>query len=313
MTAPDLLDDLVLPYFLAADLGALDAALVLDATLLGLRERGADLEALATHLADLAERATTDDEATPVLPAAVADRPAPDGPGGHRAALVALRDRTRDAADGADLSPAPAPGDGLTLPRASRFASEELATEACTLLIRRHYDMLKQLEAGTLGWGAVHLYGDLGTETGDLGTVIVNPRPAGSTLAVSPGDKLETGCAVLVMRRDPGTGSPFIDTAYPELPLATGTREDFPALCHLFGAWFGQDHEGPVVAMQQAFLATTAATRAQLAADLDRLLRRQDAELRIVLEACGSYVLPAAVRPWLVAVRRRVDAACWPW
>lgn len=312
MTSTDLLDELVVPYFFSADLGALDASLVLDASLLTLRERGEDLGLLASHLELLGKEATTDDDVRRLFPRPVADRPAPDGPGGHRAALVAIRDRTRDAASGAPLTSAPGPGDGLTLPRASTFASEELANEACTLLVRRHYDLLKQLEAGTLGWGAVHLYGDLGDETGNLGTVIVNPRPAGSSLAVTAGKTYETSCAVMVMRRDPESGSPYIDTAYPELPLATRAREDFPALCHLFGSWFGQDHEPPVLAMQHAFRSTTASVREEIRADLNRLLDRpEDLELRLVLEACGSYVLPDAVRPWLAATRRRIDAFDW--
>lgn len=307
-----LIDELLLSYFGSADLGALDVSLVLDASLLTMRERGEDLGALASQLDELAQQAPSDDDARRLLPSAVADRPAPDGPGGHRAALLAIRDRTWDAANGTALAPAPAAGDGLTLPRASKFASEELANEACTLLVRRHYDLLKQLESGSLGWGAVHLYGDLGYETGDLGTVIVNPRPAGSSLAVDPGKTYETSCAVMVMRRDPESGSPYIDTAYPELALATRTREDFPALCHLFGAWFGQDHESPVLAMQQAFTSTSASSRAELAGDLDRLLDRpDDTELRLVLEACGSYILPDAVRPWLAATRRRVDTIAW--
>jgi len=163
-----------------------------------------------------------------------------------------------------------------------------------------------------LGWGAVHLYADLGYETGNVGTVIVNPRPAGSSLAVTPGETYETSCTVMVMRRHPQTGAPYIETAYPELPLSTGAREDFPALCHFFGAWFGQDREHPVLAMREAFRATTEPALSQLREQLDRLLQRpEDAELRLVLEACGSYVLPGAVRPWLEATRRRIDAFDW--
>jgi hypothetical protein len=308
VTTSPLLDELLLPYFTAADLGALDATLVLDASLRGFRERGADLELLASHLERLASGVVTDDDARAALPATVRDLPLPDGPD-HLALLRSVARRVREAADGAPLLPAARPGDGMVLPRASRFASEELANEACTLLVRRNYDMLKQFEAGALGWGAVHLYDDLGHETGNLGSVVVNPRPSGTTLAVTPGETRETSCAVMVMRRDPATGAPYIDTAYPELPLSTGTREAFPALCHFFGSWFAQDREQPVTSMREAFLATTGQALEELRNDLDRLLERQgDGELRLVLEACGSYVLPEAVRPWLEATRRRVDA-----
>lgn len=311
MTGSPLLDELLVPYFSAAELGALDASLVLDASLLGLRQRGEALDLLAHHLERIADAATSDDEARAALPGTVRDLPAPDGPG-HLGALHAVARRAREAADGAPLAPAPPPGDGLVLPRASRFASRELADEACTLLVRRNYEMLKEFEAGALGWGAVHLYDDLGYETGNLGSVVVNPRPSGTTLAVMPGETRETSCVVLVMRRQPGTGAPYIDTAYPELPLSAGTREGFPALCQVFGAWFGQDHEQPVVAMRDAFRATSEPALTQLRDELDRLLQRpEDGELRMVLEACGSYVLPDAVRVWLGAIRRRADAFDW--
>ena len=157
----------------------------------------------------------------------------------------------------------------------------------------------------------MHLYGDVGPETGDLGTVIVNSHASGTSLQITPGERYTASCAVMVMRRIPETGAIFIETAYPELPLSTTAREEFPALCHFFGPWFGQDREHPILSMQQSFRATSPARLDDLGAELDRLLARSDDEMRLVLESCGSYVLPTAVRPWLEATRWRVGAFDW--
>ena len=57
-------------------------------------------------------------------------------------------ERAQDAAGGGGLLPRPADGDGFVLPRASRFSSKAIADEACGVVIRRNYELLKDFEAG---------------------------------------------------------------------------------------------------------------------------------------------------------------------
>lgn len=300
-------------YFDGWERDYLDPAMLLDQQIARVRD-DFDLEELAAEVDRMVDASPDSKAAMWQLPGFLHQTPIWDGPGDYRAVLVNARDRVKEAiADPSVIPPRPPNDDGLTLPRVSKFADKDTAERACTLVVRRNYAQLKEFEAATTGWRSMHFYADLTTELGTLGTVRVNDQDAGSQLGAEPGSTLETGAVVMVMSRTPDTGEVFIETSYPELALDESVRSHFPALCHFYGPWFGQDRIAPATAMLDACTSTKEPAFSQLKAELDLLLSvvDDDNEMRRILESCGSYVLPQSVRHWVERTRWRLDAYDW--
>jgi len=226
----------------------------------------------------------------------------PDGTT-YRGFLEAALSRVRQAIEDPSSIPDPGEeGDGLRPQRASRFHDPATANEASTLVLRAHEQPLRAWAEDPGGWWRQHYYLP---ETG-MTTGVVMRHGVDVTEKVSG--------AVVVMKRNPETGQPFILTAYPEVTLPTAPRAELPDLCHALGGYFGQDcyDEGGPLPCQRNFQATTKdPARARVAQQLDALLQRDDDRLRTDVEALGCYVLPVALRSWLMRMRWRMDAFDW--
>ena len=290
-----------------------DAATAFDAQIRRVRENH-DLNEVATELDRMVAASSDSKSAMLAAPRFLQQMPIWDGQDDYLAVLVNARDRVKQALADPSVIPGRAPSrDGLTLPRVSKFTDKETAERACTLVVRRNYAQLKEFEAGTTGWRSMHFFADLGSEVGTLGTVRVNDQEAGSQLGAALGGTVETSAVVMVMSRTLDTGEIFIETSYPELAVDESVRTHFPALCHFYGPWFGQDRIAPATAMLDVCTSTKEPAFSQLKAELDLLLSvvDDDNEMRRILEACGSYVLPQSVRHWVERTRWRLDAYDW--
>lgn len=226
----------------------------------------------------------------------------PDG-NTYRGFLEAALSRVRQAIEDPSSIPDPGEeGDGLRPQRVSRFHDQATANEVSTLVLRAHERPLRAWAEDAGGWWRQHFY------LPDAG------RTTGSVMRHGVEGTEEVNGAVVVMKRDPDTGQPFILTAYPEVTLPTAPRDELPDLCHALGGYFGQDcyDEGGPLQCQHNFQATTTEpARARVAEQLDALLQRDDDQLRTDVEALGCYVLPTALRSWLMRMRWRMDAFDW--
>jgi hypothetical protein len=211
----------------------------------------------------------------------------------------------RVAAGGVEFpDPGPQPaGAPVPVPSAA-FTDLGVANEAATRVLRRHEARCRQWAADPNGQPRLHLYADLGSPVGtatDLTDLAAAPGPA-------------TGCVVL-MGRDPLSGKPFIVTSHPERSLPQRPRERRPDLAFLFGGYFGQDlHslDGTTWRAERAVNeAMPAAVRARVADQLTGLLHDTDDQLRVEVEALGSYVLPIQLRRWVIGLRRRMTELDW--
>ncbi len=273
---------------------------------------------MADELERMIEVAVTEQLAMDVMPAGFAGGArSGTAPSSYRQIIRAALSRVREAiADPSVIPPRGPNDDGMTLPRTSAFLDRETAERACALVIRAHYPLVRkfQAEPASLGWRALHLYADLSTEMDRVGTVMTSEPDAGSRLDVERGEVYLTSAAVVVVRRDLDTGEVYMRTAYPELPLDTAVRAHFPALCHFYGPWFGQHRDAPAHGMQDVCSSTKEPAFSQVRAELDLLLSvagDDEDELRRILEACGSYVLPVRVKHWVERTRWRLDAYDW--
>lgn len=226
----------------------------------------------------------------------------PDGES-YRDFLIAVLSRVRQAlADPASIPDPGETGDGLRPDRVSRFHDLETANEVSTLVLRAHEDELRQWADDPGGWWRQHYY------LPDVG------KPIGVVLRRGVEETQEVNGVVVVMKRDAATGQAFVDSAYPERAFPIGPRQELPDLCHLFGGYLGQDcfDEGGPLACQHNFHATTRdPARSRVREQLDALLARNDGDLAVAVEALGCYVLPQALRGYVMRLRWRLDAFDW--
>ena len=157
---------------------------------------------------------------------------------------------------------------------------------------------MRAWEQDRRGWYRQHYYLDLGR---DIGEILVRDQ----------NEPVRARAAVVTMLFDVETGNPVIEDAYPELGLDTEARALFPDLCHWFGGYFGQDHESPCMAIRNANQSTHEPAVSRVREQLTELLERDDAGIAHVVEACGSYVLPERMRPWVERTLWRLDAFDW--
>lgn len=226
----------------------------------------------------------------------------PDGES-YRGFLIAVLSRVRQAlADPTSIPDPGATGDGLQPDRVSRFHDLETANEVSTLALRAHEDELRRWVDDPGGWWRQHYYlPDVGKPTG-----VVMRRGVEATQEVNG--------VVVVMKRDPATGQAFVDSTYPERAFPTEPRTEVPDLRHLFGGYLGQDcfEEGGPLTCQHNFHATTRdPARSRVREQLDALLTKNDEDLRAAVEALGCYVLPQALRAYVMRIRWRLDAFDW--
>lgn len=226
--------------------------------------------------------------------------------------------------------------DGTLPQRASRFIDQETANDAATEVLRLHEPTVRRWSADPTGAdpsgsdptgsdptasealapARLHLYADLGRPLGHYleASQVQAYRWSRDGTAPEPTRYPATGC-VVVLRRQPANGRPYIATAYPERVLPVDVRDRFPDLTLLFGGYFGQDYPGLDVsrwAAERAFnTETPAPVRARVVAQLDQLLEADDETLRADVDALGSYVLPTAVRRWVTGLRRRATRLDW--
>jgi hypothetical protein len=241
------------------------------------------------------------------------------------------------------LGPQPS-GVPVPVPSAS-FTDLSVANEAATQVLRRHETRCRQWAADPKGQPRLHLYADLGRP---LGTVTDLTHVTDLADSADPADRADradradladpadladladradladpqrgsrrpvTGCVVL-MRRDPASGKPFIATAHPERSLPQRVRERRPDLAFLFGGYFGQDlHslDGTTWRAERAVNeAMPAAVRERVVGQLTAMLDDDDDELlRAEVEALGSYVRPLQLRRWVIGLRRRMIELNW--
>lgn len=286
------------PYF---EEHVLDAGQALDR---GIRIAAEEnrLAANEEDLADVLGRSLDEASAMANLMPWLSQTGIPDG-NTYRGFLEAALSRVRQALADPESIPDPGEeGDGLRPQRVSRFHDEATANEVSTLVLRAHAQQVRAWAENPGGWWRQHYY------VADVG------RSTGVMVRHGVEEKEEVGGAVVVMKRDHDTGQPFILTAYPEPAMPTVPRSDLPDLCHVLGGYFGQDcyDEGGPLQSQHNFQATTTdPARGRVAEQLDALLRRHDDRLRADVEALGCYVLPVALRSWLMRMRWRMDAFDW--
>ncbi len=200
----------------------------------------------------------------------------------------------------------PAADGGPPLPRVSRFTDRETADAAVTQVLRSHERRLREWATGPGEPRRLHLYAELGR---DVGVVMIRNRSRGSAPSLAA-----RACAV-TLSREPVSGRPLVAAAYPELDLPVSPRQRYPDLPLLFGAYFGQDHDGLDGHRWRAeWRFNTRATpqlRDRVADQLRALLAEDDAELRLDVEALGSYVLPDQPRRWVTGLLRRLTVPDW--
>jgi hypothetical protein len=192
------------------------------------------------------------------------------------------------------------------LPRASRFTDHETANRAVTEVLRANEPRFRAWAADPQAPRRLHLYAGLGR---DIGVVMVRDATGRPTLS-----EPARACAV-TMTRDPAGGNAMVAAAYPEILLPSGPRERYPELPDLFGAYFGQDHDGLDTQRWRAEwrfnIRLTDELRVRTAEQLRHLLAEPDEELGRSVEALGSYVLPAQMRRWVTGLLRRVTVPDW--
>ena len=258
-----------------------------------------NLPAVAAELDELIERCSDEETAEKVL-----DKwhrtGLPDGTS-YLEWLRVTHGVVHEALDGRALMPPPVEfdsRDGLVLPRASRFTDLQTANMAATEALRAREHQVRAWAAEQGGWPRQHLYLDLGRE---IGRVVTNPdRESVAGTAV-----------VVVMTMDDESGNPFVLTSYPEIPLDTGWRDRFPDLCHWFGGWFNQDCGNVWNTVTEVNKAVRDPARSRVREQLRDLLTLVEADMTTAVEACGSYVLPSRMRPWMVRTLWRLDAYDW--
>ncbi len=290
-----------------------DPAMVLDYMIAQFRA-GDTLHYLHRHLHWLVDRTPDESSAEANLYEWLEQAGLPDGPISWHEYMLASVERVDQAVADPLLYLPPLPdGDGMRIPRTSKFASQEMADAACTQVVRRSKPALEAWLATPSGWARQHLYLDLASEMGTVGTVLTAAEPRGSSLPVGQDATVSATGVVVVMARDPGSSNPYVLTAYPELALDEDVRARYPNLCHWFGGFFNQDGGLPDSAMREACALTTGPASAAVRAELQSLY---DADLgeegtRAVLEHLGSYVLPTYARHWVDRTNWRLGAFDW--
>jgi len=290
-----------------------DPAMVLDHVINDFRRRN-EIHYLDRHIHWLLDRSPDEATATDNLDNWLEQAGLPDGPVSWHEYLVASVARVDEVVADPHLYLPPLPdGDAMHIPRTSKFTSQEVADAACTQVVRRSKPALEAWLEAPSGWARQHLYLDLASEMGTVGTVLTAGQPRGSCLPVRQNATIPATGVVVVMARDSGTSNPYVLTAYPELALDEDVRARYPELCHWYGGFFGQDRGLPDSAMRTACALTTepasAAVRAELQSLYDAGLGEEGT--RAVLEHLGSYVLPTYARHWVDRTNWRLGAFDW--
>lgn len=247
----------------------------------------------------------------------------PDGPPGPWQArakpyLAMVADRLQQIMTGDAVIP-PEPDvvfDGQTWPRVGRFISDETARTAADVVLERHAEELELMRSGESVWSRLHLHDDVSDTLGTVGTVEVidPPRHLGAQPTVA--NTVTTGNVSVIVERERPRGLHVV-AVNPDVPLDTDVRTIFPALTQYFGGFFGPTRvallSDPYRSSFRANLGTKPEGRRFVARELDTLLMSGDDDMEVlqVVEACGSYVLPRAVRHWLDRLRWRLDAYDW--
>ena len=199
-------------------------------------------------------------------------------------------------------SPLPAPSalallteEDLRPVRVSRFYEEEDLYETYSVMMRIHRPAMWAWAHGRDGSWRRHVTVDVG-------------HPVGTVLdgATRTWTEVSTAVVVMVLLGPDGPGRMY--DAYPEVPLDSTYRERFPMLPHLFGAYFGDLPEGTGTAHLALLRETYGPARDQMRRQIADLLRLDDDELALAVDAFGSHLRPAALRSWVEALAEGLHA-----
>lgn len=213
------------------------------------------------------------------------------------------------------------PGDGLTPPRDGRFV---LRSELDHLLTEAAAPYRDEIEAwlsvpAASNCQRLHIYADVATIVGVVGEVA---PIVGERYQARPNwDRAIPVTAVAltirrVLHRGEDTGTTEAFFARPEKVLDLAVRRKFPDLCHFYGGYFNRridenDDAYPMDWMRHAMCFTRGDARNRLRDQLTQLLTHPDDDMRYIVEQCGSYVLPTAIRHWVDRTLWRLDAYDW--
>ncbi|WP_432483513.1 hypothetical protein [Kineococcus esterisolvens] len=198
--------------------------------------------------------------------------------------------------------------------RDSAATSGSSLRRAVHVLVERHRDDVAAWLADPAAGTRLHLVGETGAVVGQ----VVRTVPLRSGRAVASGVRT-TRAAVVLRRLDAGDAGPAhevaaVHAAEPrEDPRAAAWRRELPALTSFLGGWFNAadlDDE-PGWDEQRALRSEPAAFLDRVAAEVPRLLARDEVELRAAVDALGCYAEPPHLRRWLEWTSWRIQRFDW--
>ncbi len=233
----------------------------------------------------------------------------PDGPPrddrADRDFLAALKQRSAVIDELVSLPILLSRGDGLQPVRSTHFVDDDTSTRVLAAMRDQHRTGFDAMYNKRNGLQRMHFYADLADKIGTTGVVAV---PGGSAGAV---EVSEVTGAVLVVDWNRFERSYDVVSCHPEVPLDQDLRPEYPLLAQLFGTAFRQSSFPPAHEIVPTMSALKNPAFDRTRDELDRLLALDDERIRDVVTACGSYVLPRAVRHWVHCLRRRFDEFDW--